>query len=333
MHSILSSKTRGSECASTVCGALLLASFVACGSQAGMEASSGQAPAPAPTPTFGLTPKDDAGVLDASEMDGPMDATRLPRKEGSVSVELFDLTRPGVLPGDPGARVVAAFGDYAQRPVPFGGGVRCLSAPFGSCNVVTCQGPDFVGGPHAGTVTVASSSMNVAPVVMPPLERGGGNYIVPSVPPGVFALPGDTVTVSASGSNEIPAFRSEFRVDPPVAPRVTSLQLRPFGDYLIDKSKSVELAWEGEGRTGDVFLSVNQVRETGVAQYERHTIECSFPSALGKGAIPSAAFAQFFAGPATVLHATMQRKAMSVGGYAISTMVFMNTGGFSFAVP
>jgi hypothetical protein len=307
--------------------ALSVAGMIACSSQTGGTGSTSGS-GPVPTPTFGLTPRD-AGGPDTDLEDASPDVQRSPRKEGAISIALQDLTVPGIPSGTQGARVVAAFGDYAAGPQ------RCFGQAFGQCKVITCQyATDVVPGPHAGTLTISSSRANVSPVVLPVVEGGGGVYANAWSSAGVFALAGDTITVNASGSNDIPAFSTELRVDAPVVARITSLMARSFGDYLIDRSKDVELAWDGTGRTGELSLSVNQVREVGVSQYERNTIDCSFPAAQGTGAIPSAAFAQFFAGEATVLYTTVQRQTINRGGYAIIASVSSDTLiGFKLAVP
>jgi hypothetical protein len=88
---------------------------------------------------------------------------------------------------------------------------------------------------------------------------------------------GETLTVSASGGADVPAFTAQ--VTAPSEPRITAPAVTA-GTFALSRAQDLVVTWSGG--SGDALdFAINDAQVTTI-------VECHFPLAAGSGTVPSA---------------------------------------------
>jgi len=247
----------------------------------GPSSSSTLPEASTPTPDGGITP--DGAILD--------DASPQPTPAPSNTGVLIFVNSGGGL-GASGATSFYAEFDLGMR------GEACETRQAGACVYQTCPAPFFgipglPAGPlgdtvSAGTLTLAGGELGGVVLTAMGGVYGFGQDTLnpPGQGPLTFFIPGDTLTVSASGG-VVPAFTAAPVTVPQsgtlVTPELESDNKNVF--YAVSTSEDLVVQWSG-GEPGAQFLL--QGAGNGNASFL-----CTWDATLGQGVVPQSVFAPF----------------------------------------
>jgi hypothetical protein len=216
------------------------------------------------------------------------------QKAGNIYVEQ---------PGMPGtffaAGIAAAFGEtlVPATQVPQAT-VLEIDAGAGSCIVTQLTTPTtghftpaVVASVSAGTITLVDGQKSalLIPQVQP-LADGGSSLGYVLSPASMRFLPGDTLTISASGAT-VPAFSAEIIV--PKAVTLIQPDLRS-SSLTVVRSRDLPVVWTGGGATGEVTFGLNE--DVGATTT---SVSCRSPASTGRAVIPASALGYLTASSAS----------------------------------
>jgi hypothetical protein len=288
---------------------LAIAQLLACSSDAaapipdpgGGDAEAGGQDGGVPWNDAGPGPSSDGGdaALASGDAGDPGDASPLSDAAPTTTRFGFLGFSTEVLPPDVFYTFTGQF--YSQE---------CSNVTAGACAISTCSGPSQ--GASAGTLTIAGGSLGDAGVALTPGAPPDDLYSYSGTAP-LFGA-GDTLSVSASGGADVPAFSATVGGVGPIT--VTAPALPGDGGlFEIPRSSDLKVTWTG-GTPGSQVLVQLGSRDV--------TVLCFFDAASGAATLPQSTLATLPPGVSTLAVGQQNTTNLDAGGFP--TAVFALDG-------
>jgi hypothetical protein len=245
--------------------------------------TSGSGTPPNADPSSSSDPNDPSGAAKSDGSPAETSASTASGKTGTITI--------GQTVTDYSAQSYAtAF--FVDASIPTTTRASCETTTVSGCTVNVCDttssdasdASSAKKAPNAGTITITGGSLPSSGLTLEPSGKNGA-YAMASLSDVAFES-GAALTVSASGG-DVPAFEGHS-VHAPSDLDVTSPALDPQSPIVLDRSKSLAVAWS-DGKDGDVTVSLTTTK-VGGGRYAQ--VQCKTSAASGKASIPAAALAK-----------------------------------------
>jgi hypothetical protein len=185
----------------------------------------------------------------------------------------------------------------------------CTTTAVGACFAYQCPpGPstEMLALGSAGNIHIAGG---LYPITLDP--QADNSYRLPqSMRMMALWNGGETLTVSAGGGVDVPAFTAQ--VTAPSAPRISAPASTATGSFALSRAQDLVVTWSG-GSGDTLDFAVSDAKSTTL-------VECHFPLAAGSGTVPSALLTLLPAGAGSSGASVSSNGSAAPSGWSISVL-------------